>query len=102
MKISKCTDQSECRSTLRKLNVEEVFKPLHPMPSCDGIMKLKDALWLVGSNVRGFITLFLIEECTDAEAFAFFDSIHPGRAHAPRVHLVIIGETSDNQDLSNN
>lgn len=75
MNVTTCTDQAQCRAVLRELCCEEVFRPVPPIPVCDGIVQLDDNLWLVGTNDREFLTLHVLEECTQVEAWEFFNGL---------------------------
>lgn len=90
MKVTTTTNQPECHAVLRELVCEEVFRPTPPIPVCDGILQLADDLWLVGTNDRGQLTLHILEECCDVEAWEFFHNLRGGnnRYLNPRISFV--------------
>ena len=55
-----------------------------------GIMQLDESCWLCGTNSAGFITLHVLEECSKAEAWQFFETMRgPNTKHInPRMTFV--------------
>ncbi len=100
MNIHICTDQEECRTAIAALGIGELFKPLPPLQSCDMIMGMdNDSVWIVGSNIRGHYTLYMLEGADKSAAFAFFDTIRKGTKPTNQ-RLSFVGGDGDSPSLN--
>ena len=90
MKITTETNQQIIALLFETMNIVEVFRPVPPSRVADGIMQLDESCWLCGTNSAGFITLHVLEECSKAEAWQFFETMRgPNTKHInPRMTFV--------------
>lgn len=75
MKATYTNDQAICLTALKALGMEDTVMPKQGSQGCDGITQLADDCWLIISNEHGKYSMTVLEECTKADAWAFFDAI---------------------------
>ncbi|HUD74850.1 MAG TPA: hypothetical protein VMQ76_07245 [Terracidiphilus sp.] len=91
MKALTTTDQTECAMIMDALDIWEQCKPSHGHDTCDGILPMNGMdgdVWLVITNARGHLTIHALQECSQAEAFAYLDQVRGDVAFCnPRVQF---------------
>lgn len=68
-------DQDECIYALEHLGIRDAVKPLPGNDGCDSILQIGDDAWMIASMAHGRYEITVLEDCTKADAFAFFDAI---------------------------
>ena len=91
MKVITETNQAQCKLVLTELKALEVWAPMPPATTADGMMQLGPGAWLVGTNTDGVYVLHLLTDATEKQAWEFFNNLRGPNTRHINLRLTIVG-----------
>ena len=84
-------DQEQCFVAMRLLGIHpSTIQPKPPSNVCDALLPLGPKQWLLITNNCGQFTMHILEDATDTEAWAYFDSLKPAGVGSKNARCVML------------